>query len=340
MRAVSYVAALALLLGAVTAIPTHAQDRHFLVVTASNTPANNLLVYNSANELIQTLPTGGKGGVAGNAGGIATSGDRLAVVNFGSGNVSIFVRFNKGFRLTQVIPAVSNPLSVAFGHDHLYILGATTVESHRVFDFGVSPGIDGKAALLHADGSAAQVGVLYHQLIITEKSNAIETVNLAWDDAVDGFATLVQNIPSNVNAPFGLVTRENEAYVTIAHANEISLVRNEAVVTVTGSGTQSAPCWLALDGPYLFSANSPSKSVSRYVVYGRQIIQDDAVAASFNGNPTDVAYRGGVLGVIDGAGAVSHLSIFSVDEDGDLTLEGVSTVNSPANGVAVVSTED
>jgi hypothetical protein len=33
-----------------------------------------------------------------------------------------------------------------------------------------------------------------------------------------------------VNAPFGLVTRNNDAYVTIAHANEISLVRNDAVV--------------------------------------------------------------------------------------------------------------
>ena len=340
MKVTSYIAALALLIGAAISIPTHAQDRHFLAVTASNTPTNNLLVYNSSNQLIQTLPTGGSGGVAGNSGGIATSRDRLAVVNFGSENVSIFIRSEEGFRLDQVIPTVSSPVSVAFGHGHLYVLGSTTVESHQVFDFGVSPGIDGEAALLHADGSAAQVGVLYRQLIITEKSNAIETVNLASDGAVDGSATLVQNIPSNVNVPFGLVTRDNEAYVTIAHANEISLVRNDSVVTVTGSGTQSAPCWLALDGPYLFSANSPSMSVSRYLVYGTQIIQAEAVAASFNGKPTDVAYRNGVLGVIDGAGAVSHLSVFDVDGDGNLTLRGVSTINSPANGVAIVPTGD
>jgi hypothetical protein len=340
MKVMPYFAALAMLVGVATSVPTQAQDRHFLVVTASNTTTNNLLVYNSASQLVQTVPTGGSGGVAGNAGGIATSRERLAVVNFGSENVSIFVRSEKGLRLEQVIPTVSSPLSITFGHGHLYVLGSTTVESHQVFDFGVNPGIDGKAGLIKADGSAAQVGVLNKQLILSEKSNAIETVNLTWDGAIEGDATMVQNIPSNVNAPFGLVTRDNEAYVTIAHANEISLVRNDTVLTVTGSGTQSAPCWVTLDGPYLFSANSPSKSVSRYVVYGQKIVQDAAVAASFSGNPTDVAYKNGLLGVIDGASGVSHLSVFNVDGDGNLTLTGVSTINSAANGVAIVPTED
>jgi hypothetical protein len=336
MKILAYVAAFALLAGAAASIPVHGQDRQTLVVTASNTSTNNLLVYSTTGELIQTLPTGGQGGVKGNAGGIATSRDRLAVVNFGSENVSVFARSDEGFRLEEVISTASSPLSVAFGHDHLYVLGATAVESHRVFDFGVSPGADGTAGLVKADGSAAQVGVLNTQLIITEKSNAIETVSLGADGAVDGAPTLVQNIPANVNAPFGLVTRDNEAYVTIAHANEISLVRNDAVLTITGSGTQSAPCWLALDGPYLFSANSPSKSVSRYLVYGKQIIQQVAVAAAFNGNPTDITYRAGLVGVIDGDGAVSHLSVFSVDGDGNLTPVSVSTINSPANGVAIV----
>jgi hypothetical protein len=336
VKIASYVTALAMLAGVVASIPAHAQDRQTLVVTASNTSTNNLLVYSTTGELIQTVPTGGKGGVGGNAGGIAASGERLAVVNFGSENVSVFVRSNEGFRLEEVVPTTSSPVSVAFGHGHLYILGSTKVESHQLFDFGVSPGADGTAELVKADGSAAQVGVLESQLIITEKSNAIETVNLNADGAVLGATTLVQNIPANVNVPFGLVTRDNEAYVTIAHANEISLVRNDAVLTITGSGTQSAPCWLALDGPYLFSANSPSKSVSRYLAYGQQIVQDAAVAASFNGNPTDIAYHAGRVAVIDGAGTVSHLSIFSVDGDGNLTLVSVATINSPANGVAVV----
>ncbi len=340
MKTLQYLSAFALLLGTVAAASAQGLDRQTLVVTSSNTPTNLLLVYNASNQLIQTVATGGEGGVSGNAGGIATSRDRLAIVNYGSQNVSIFERSQNGFRLDQVVPTASSPVSVAFGHDHLYILGSTKVESHPVFLFGVSSSADGVADLVKADDSAAQVGVVDSQLVITEKSNAIETVNLSADGSVDGTATLVQNIPANVNAPFGLVTRGNDAYVTIAHANEISLVRNDDVLTVTGSGTQSAPCWLALDGPYLFSSNSPSMSVSRYVVYGQHIIQDAAVAASFNGNPTDIAYRAGLVAVIDGAGPVSHLSIFNADEDGNLSLKGVSTINSAANGLVVVHTED
>jgi hypothetical protein len=214
------------------------------------------------------------------------------------------------------------------------------VESHENFDFGVSSSPDGVAALLVADGSAAQVGVLEDQLIFTEKSNAIETVGLNGNGAVSGTATMIRNIPANVNTPFGLITRDNDAYVTIAHANEISLVRDDAVVTTTGSGTQSSPCWLALDGPFLFSSNSPSLTVSRYVVYGEKIVQAVAVAATFNGEPTDIAYREGLLTVVDGSGAISHLSIFDVDGNGNLKLKGVTTINSAANGAAIVGADD
>jgi hypothetical protein len=184
------------------------------------------------------------------------------------------------------------------------------------------------------------VGVLEDQLIFTEKSNAIETVGLNGNGAVSGTATMIRNIPANVNTPFGLITRDNDAYVTIAHANEISLVRDDAVVTTTGSGTQSSPCWLALDGPFLFSSNSPSLTVSRYVVYGEKIVQAVAVAATFNGEPTDIAYREGLLTVVDGSGAISHLSIFDVDGNGNLKLKGVTTINSAANGAAIVGADD
>ena len=339
MKAIRSFGALAVFYAAVLTAAAQV-DSKTLVVTASNTSPNNLLVYNSSGQILDTVPTGGNGGVSGNAGGIAFAGNRLAVVNFASQNVSILSRRESGFHLDQVIPASSGPVSVAFGHGHLYILGATTVESHPVYEFGVGPGADGLATLLKADGSAAQVGVLENQLILTEKSNTIETVNLSRDGAVTGAPSLVSNIPSNVNAPFGLITRNNQAYVTIAHANEISLVRHDAVITTTGSGTQNAPCWLALDGPWLFSANSPSKSVSRYLVFGNQIVQVAPVAASFNGSPTDIAYRSGSLAAIDGAGAVSHLSIFRVDWDGNLIRQGVATINAPANGVAVIGDDD
>ncbi|HTP34098.1 MAG TPA: hypothetical protein VMJ75_18095 [Candidatus Acidoferrales bacterium] len=314
-----------------------------LVVTASNASANQLLVYNTAGQAVQTISTQGQGGASGNAGGIAAQSGLIAVVNFGSKNVTLFQHVGNGFQVRQLIPAASSPLSVAFGHGHLYILGTTKVESHQIFGVFISSSPDGVVPLKVADGSAAQVGVVQNQLIITEKSNVIETVNLMNSGAVGGMPTLVANIPANVNTPFGLVTRGDDAYVTIAHADEISLVRNDTVLTVTPSGTQHAPCWLTLVGPFLFSSNSPSMTVSRYAVYGQKIVQDAAVAASLQGAPTDIASGEGFVAVVDGftsPTAGSHLTIFAVDEDGVLTSKGVVTTTAPLNGVAIIGAGD
>jgi hypothetical protein len=333
--------ALAALAGSITGAQAADVDQHSMVVTASNAVNNQLLVYSAAGTLLRTVPTQGQGGVSGNAGGVTYRDGRLAVVNFGSGTVSVFATdtVHANLTLTQVIPAGSNPVSVAFSEDHLYILGTTQVESHAFDQNGISESADGVAALVRADGSAAQVGVLDTQLVISEKNNAIETVNLDRHGAVTGAAALVGNIPANVNAPFGLATRGNNAYVTIAHADEISLVRNQEVVTVTPSVTQHAPCWVALDGPFLYSANSPSKSVSRYAVYGEKIVQDAAVIATFNGSPTDIAAHGALAAVVDINGTVAHVSVFKVDEDGNFSVRGVATVSS-ANGVAIVPQQD
>ncbi len=318
-----------------------APDQGALIITASNAAANQLLVYDTNSRLVQTVATGGKGGVSGNAGGIEALGAMLAVVNFGSQNVSVFERSGNGFHLTQLIPAASNPVSVAFGNGHLYVLGTTRVESHRIFGAYVSPNPDGVAPLYIGDGSAAQVGVVPNQLVITEKSNVIETVGVDANGAVTGAATLVKNLPNPANAPFGLVTRGDNAYVTIAHSDEIALVRNGEVLTITGSGSEHAPCWLTLAGPFLFSSNSPSMSISRFAVFGRKIVQDEAKAATFAGAPTDIASRGRLLAVIDGFGsgaaAGSHVSIFMIDEEGGLTLKSSATVSGAVNGVAIVS---
>jgi hypothetical protein len=81
-------------------------------------------------------------------------------------------------------------------------------------------------------------------------------------------------------------------------------------------------------------------SISRYAVYGAEIVQDAAVAATLNGDPTDIAYANRLIAVIDGSGSISHLSVFNVDEDGNLTLKGSTTISGAANGVAVVPTQN
>ena len=336
MKKVRFFGALILLTGAAAALSA-ATDQGALVVTASNATNNQLLVYDSGGQLVQTIDTQGKGGVSGNAGGIKAKGAMVAVVNFGSQNVSIFERRGNRLQMRDLIPAASGPVSVAFGGNHLYILGTTKVESHRIYGGSyISSTPDGMVTLLKADASAAQVGVLPNQLIIAEKSNVIETVGLMPDGSVGGMPALVSNIPSNVDTPFGLVTRGNNAYVTIAHADEVSLVRNGKVLAVTGSGSEHAPCWATLVGPFLYTTNSPSKSVSRFAVYGQKIVQDLAVAAQFQGSPTDIDSGGGLVAVIDSAGMLTRLSVYDVDEDGNLTQRGIATINAITNGVAVV----
>jgi hypothetical protein len=312
------------------------------VVTASNATSNQLLVYNPGGKLIQSLSTKGTGGATGNAGGVQTKDLLVAAVNFGSQSVSIFQVGNDGLSLAQVVPTVANPVSVAFGEHHLYVLGAKKVESHAIFGNVVDANPDGVSPLLVADGSAAQVGVLPNQLIITEKSNVIETFNLFDDGAVSGNPTLVSGVPSdaneaaNANEPFGLATRGKDAYVTIAHDNEIAVVRGGAIISHI-IGTQNAPCWATLTGPYLYASNTASQNLSRYVVHGKKIVLDDAIAATFTGNPSDNASGEDLVAVIDSVSGNSHLSIFTRDEDGNLTTSAVVTIpGSVINGVAVV----
>jgi hypothetical protein len=342
-KSIYWTSVLVPLLGAATAV----QAADPFVVTESNAAANQLLVYSPNGQLLQALSTKGAGGATGNAGGVQTSNGLVAAVNFGSQSVSIFQVGQNGLSLTQVVPTVANPVSVAFSENHLYILGGTQVESHAIIGDCVNTNPDGVSTLLVADGSAAQVGVLTDQIIVSEKSNVIETFDLLKDGAVSGNPTLVAGIPSdagiavNGNEPFGMVTSGKDAYVTIAHLNQVALVRKDAIVN-SGFTTQNAPCWATLAGPFLFTSNTASKNLSRFVVHGRNVVLDAAVATpqNFAGNVTDNASGSGLVAAIDGSGGftgTSHLTIFHVDEDGNLTNAGISgAIPGAINGVAIV----
>jgi hypothetical protein len=340
MKKLCVLATIALLAGA-TAM-AKADVGRTLVVTSSNTSANDLLVYDTAGSLVQTVATGGQGGVGGNAGGIATQKSTVAVVNFGSQSVSIFIRQGSGFGLTEIVTAASSPVSVAFGKDHLYILGTTTVESHRLSGSTVDPGADGVVALARGDGSAAQVGVVGDQLVISEKSGAIEVADLRGGPVV-GPAVLVQ-IPAGSDTPFGLVTRGENGYVTIAHSDEISLIKNGQLVALTAIGSsfptgpgQQAPCWITLIGSYLFTSNSPSHSISRLVATGENIVLDEPVAARTGGAPTDIAAARQQLAVLESdANGQAHLTQFTIGDDGSLVQIATTAIASPANGVGII----
>src|SRR5258708_28107786 len=114
MKKFCFLSILVPLIGAATAVQADT-DQNALVLTSSNAAQNQLLVYNTGGQLIQTVPTQGQGGVSGNAGGIGANGNMVAVVNFGSQSVSIFERRDDRFRMKQLVPTVSSPVSLAFG---------------------------------------------------------------------------------------------------------------------------------------------------------------------------------------------------------------------------------
>ena len=312
-----------------------------LVLTASNGTANQLLVYDASGALVQSVPTQGQGGVSGNAGGIAVHDRSVAVINFGSQSVSTFERRGSGFEFRQVIGTLSAPVSVAFGNNHLYVLGTSTIESHRIEGSAVDANADGVAALIVGDGSAAQVGVVGDELVISEKTGVVETVSLE-SGAVSGSPSALTLPADALAAPFGLVTRGSSAYVTVAKSDEVILLRNGQLVATAATGIpngdgQHSPCWIAVVGPYLFSANSPSHSISRLVATGRTLNLDAEVAASVPGAPIDIASDGTTLAVIVATGGNAQVVQFRVDEDGNLIQTASTAIASAANGAAVVA---
>src|SRR5258705_46800 len=151
-----------------------------LVVTMTNDPIENRInVYDAdTHALLQTLSTHGKGGVSGNARGVKQyNGDLVAAVNNGSNTVALFKRGGEGLRFHRLLTTTSAPVSVDFGNDHMYVAGATTVDSFVLHHDAVE-WMDGTTGLELAgggspfNGSTAQVGVINERrLLVTLKTD-------------------------------------------------------------------------------------------------------------------------------------------------------------------------
>ena len=322
-----------------------------LVVTMTNDPnSNQLKVYDAESHvLLQTLSTHGQGGAGGNARGIRQHDGRLvAVVNNGSDSVAIFRRDGDVLKFDKVVPTTSEPVSADFGNDHLYVAGATTVDSFVLHENSVE-GLDGTTDLALAGGgvppagSTAQVGVIGEkQLLVTLKADPDPgTVDIIALDRgrVIGSAPTAVSAPDGSLTPFGFATYEDgTALITLAHSNQDGLFRDGAFTSVIEAG-QAASCWMARAGKYVFVANTGSRSISRLVGTGNNIFVDSRIAAQTpTGAPADIDADSGVLGVVDHAASQSHLSLFTYNRFGELTAHGTPiTIGVPdANGVAIL----
>ena len=335
----------------------HAEHRaRTLAITMTNDPVDNsITVYDAdTHALLQTLSTHGKGGAAGNARGVkADGGELVAVVNNGSNSVAVFRRQGDGLAFDKIVPTTSAPVTIDFGNEHMYVAGATTVDSFVLHQKTVA-WLDGTAELELAGGGAppkgstAQVGVIDDgQLLVTLKTDpdpgTVDVVALH-DGRVTGTAPTAVSAPAGTLTPFGFaVYHDGTAVITLAHSSQDGLFRNGAFTSVVSAG-QTADCWMTRVGKYLFTANTGSKTISRLIGTGNNIFVDSAVAATIatGGAPADIDADAGILGVIDHTAGQSHLSFFRYNVFGELTVAGTPiTVGVPnANGVAILAAAD
>jgi hypothetical protein len=323
----------------------------FAITMTNDATSNEIKVYDAnTHALLQTLSTHGKGGVSGNARGVKQyNGELVAVVNNGSNTVALFRRDGGGLRFDRLVSTTSAPVSVDFGNDHMYVAGATTVDSFALHHDAVEV-LDGTAWLQLVggvpppNGSTAQVGVVSHRhLLVTLKSDpdpgTVDVVGLH-DGAITGAHPTPVSAPTGTLTPFGFsVYADGTAVITLAHSNQDGLFRDGAFTAVIAAG-QAAPCWMTRVGKYLFTANTGSKTISRLIGTGNHVFVDSLAAGNVTagGSPSDIDAAGGVLGVIDRGAGSSHLSLFAYNQFGELTAsDSAITLGVPgANGIAIV----
>ncbi|HEX7798645.1 MAG TPA: hypothetical protein VF456_29995 [Vicinamibacterales bacterium] len=328
------------------------QPKAPLAVTMTNDPESNQInVYNAqTGALLQTLSTNGKGGVGGNARGVRQlDGEVFAAVNNGSGTVAIFTRDGNGLRFQGTIATTSAPVSIDFGNDHMYVAGATTVDSFAMHQNSVA-GLDGSATLqlfgggLPPAGSTAQVGVVDGEhLLVTLKTDPLPgTVDVVALDggAVKGSLPAAVSAPDGTLTPFGFATYPDAtAVITLAHSNQVGLFRGGAFADVVGA-QQAADCWMTRVGKYVFTANTGSHTVSRLIGTGNHVFVDAPVAATIvtGGAPADIDGADGILAVVDHGSGQSRVSLFSYNEFGELSPSGtpINVGVANANGIAIL----
>lgn len=309
--------------------------RSALVLTSTNDPAGNQVAVfqletggTPALPLVQTLPTGGKGGASNNAGILQVKHDLGAVANYGSNNVSELVRDGDSFRVggtTPLAPGCVKPDSVALAGGQLFVVGATCAESHA----WPSGTLDG--ALVHlTDPSAAQIAVGRSWGAVTMTSGSLLQAGLTRSGALNGTAVPVALPSSADNTPLGEAFWGDILGFTPAHSPDsfaiVDAQRNvHPVAGPTPPYPTNAPCWVAKGrGNIWYTGNSPGHAISIFFSDGKGGVFYKSVPLP--GAPTDITVSrdGKWLAVIYAANGSGYVSVFAIDRYGDLSPEATS----------------
>jgi hypothetical protein len=324
--------ALALAIAATSAFAAPPAARHNLFYTLAPGNPNYLVVVDTTTHLKSFVSTGAAGtgcSATAAAGAVAAWQNLVAAVNTCGQSVTLFVR--NGDTVDPIagrITLSSPPVSVAIRDGELAVL---TQQSVNFYSIGTTGVISSDGSVSVADSTGGQIVWFNGGVGYTLKSGSEWIINFGQAPG-SGFAatqvTLAPGAPNN-DTPLGLVGRNNNLYVTVAHSDLQLLVVNGSVSAAafgpspyrdSQGNLTHAPCWNALWEQFLYSSDSPGKQLLRYLVSDTNIFYEKPVY-SFQGPPTDLANSGSVLGVIDGGAAgVSNITLLNLDAEGEPTL--------------------
>jgi hypothetical protein len=320
------------------------QQRSVFVITSTNSASSNDIVVfqletsdTPSLSLVNTLPTGGKGGASTNAGILQFKDDLGAVANYGSNSVSQLVRYDNSISIGPTIslaPDCVKPDSVALTEKHLFVVGYNCAESHAW-----PSGIVDSAIVSLSDSSAAQIAVGKSWAAVTLTSGSVLQLPLTPQGTLSGTSATV-TLPSMANnTPLGAAFWGDVLGFTPAHSPDSFAIVDENRNVFPVAGPQppyptNAPCWVA-KGPHSiwYTGNSPGEAISIFFSDGQGGVFYKSIPLP--GTPTDITVSkdGQWLAVIYTAGGDAFVAVFAIDSYGDLTPVATSS----AIGVAAFS---
>jgi DNA-binding beta-propeller fold protein YncE len=340
---------------------------HAVFAATDNTSGNQVVAYYRAPDgtlsPAGSYATGGLGGVL--AGSVvdhlASQGSLsydpghglLYAVNAGSDTISVFAVNGDRLALRQVLSSGGSfPVSVAVHGDLVYVLNALAggrLAGYRVLGGGLVP-IPGSGRPLGLNPSASpqftntpgQVAFTPggSQLIVTTKANGndIDVFGVRFGGQLSA-APVVNSEPGTV--PFA-ISFDVYGHLLIAEAGTNALATftlapggTVSLVDAVGTG-DSATCWVAPAGPFLFASSAGSASESGYSSsFGGQLSLFGAATTDAGTVDASAAAGGRFLYVQTGGSGI--VDEFAVGAGASLTEIGAVTVPGAVGGEGIVA---
>ena len=340
---------------------------HAVFAATDNTSGNRVVAYYRAPDgtlsPAGSYATGGLGGVL--AGSVvdhlASQGSLsydpghglLYAVNAGSDTVSVFAVNGDRLALRQVLSSGGSfPVSVAVHGDLVYVLNALAggrLAGYRVLGGGLVP-IPGSGRALGLNPSATpqftntpgQVAFTPggSQLIVTTKANGndIDVFGVRFGGQLSA-APVVNSEPGTV--PFA-ISFDVYGHLLIAEAGTNALATftlapggTVSLIDAVGTG-DSATCWVAPAGPFLFASSAGSASESGYSSsFGGQLSLFGA--ATTDAGTVDAAAAAGGRFLYVQTGGSGIVDEFAVGAGASLTEIGAVTVPGAVGGEGIVA---